>query len=258
VLEESEVAGLDGLLERTEAGLVDLLLVPGQLLVQLLDLLVHRLAPHGDGTWGAGRVADGGHHGGGPEGGNVVYRAARAGNGPGAHLDESSCHGLDGEELHGGWIGHVWAQWRLRRVATLSRAAMPDLDLTGASGTVAATVERSGGGMRGRRRRGGRGELGRRGSPRCSTMGGVRERQKEEARMVGPAKEASEASGVVKGSSTIWRDGWGEHGRWSRSIVEVAVAAPRPWGNRGGKGVGAREGRHADLHGEGGSGRRRR
>jgi hypothetical protein len=30
-------------------------------LVQLLDLLVHRLAPHGDGTWGVGRVADGGY-----------------------------------------------------------------------------------------------------------------------------------------------------------------------------------------------------
>jgi hypothetical protein len=61
VLEESDVTGLDGLLGRAEASLVDLLLVPGQLLVQLLDLLVHRLAPHGDGTWGAGRVADGGY-----------------------------------------------------------------------------------------------------------------------------------------------------------------------------------------------------
>lgn len=45
VLEESDVAGLDGLLGWAEAGLVDLLLVPGQLLVQLLDLLVHRLTP---------------------------------------------------------------------------------------------------------------------------------------------------------------------------------------------------------------------
>jgi hypothetical protein len=53
---------------------------------------------HGDGTWGAGRVADGGRHGGGPEGGDVMYRAARVGNGPRAHLDKSSCHG---GHLHG-------------------------------------------------------------------------------------------------------------------------------------------------------------
>jgi hypothetical protein len=76
---------------------------------------------HGDGTWGAGRwraprcyggagrVADGGRHGGGPKGGNVMYRATHAGNELGAHFDESSCHGLDGEELHGGWIEHMWA-----------------------------------------------------------------------------------------------------------------------------------------------------
>lgn len=45
VLEESDGARLDGLLGRAGAGLADLLLVPCQLLVQLLDLLVHRLAP---------------------------------------------------------------------------------------------------------------------------------------------------------------------------------------------------------------------
>lgn len=45
MLEESDGARLDGLLGRAGAGLADLLLVPGQLLVQLLDLLVHRLAP---------------------------------------------------------------------------------------------------------------------------------------------------------------------------------------------------------------------
>lgn len=45
VLEESDGARLDGFLGRAGAGLADLLLVPGQLLVQLLDLLVHRLAP---------------------------------------------------------------------------------------------------------------------------------------------------------------------------------------------------------------------
>jgi hypothetical protein len=45
VLEEPDGARLDGFLGRAGAGLADLVLVPGQLLVQLLDLLVHRLAP---------------------------------------------------------------------------------------------------------------------------------------------------------------------------------------------------------------------
>jgi hypothetical protein len=39
-------------------------------------------------------------------------------------------------------------------IATLSRAATPDLELTGASGMVAAALERSSGGMWGRGRRG--------------------------------------------------------------------------------------------------------
>src|SRR5438105_3520352 len=43
VLEEADDAGLDGFLGGAWAGLADLVLVPGQLLVQLLDLLVHRL-----------------------------------------------------------------------------------------------------------------------------------------------------------------------------------------------------------------------
>jgi hypothetical protein len=84
---------------------------------------------------------------------------------------------------------------------------------------------------------GGVGELGRRGSPRCFAMGGVMERQKEEARMVGPAEEASEASGVVKGSSTIWRDGWSAGGRRAtggmrgcRRDAGRGAAAGRMWG----------------------------
>ena len=45
VLEEPDGARLDGFLGRAGAGPADLLLVPGQLLVQLPDLLIHRLAP---------------------------------------------------------------------------------------------------------------------------------------------------------------------------------------------------------------------
>jgi len=50
--------------------------------------------------------------------------------------------GLDGDELHGDWLGHVRAQRRLRRIGTLSCAPKSDLDVTGARGT-ATTPERS-------------------------------------------------------------------------------------------------------------------
>jgi hypothetical protein len=75
---------------------------------------------------------------------------------------------------------------------------------------VAAALEACGGG-------GGRGELGRRGSPRCSAMGGVRERQKEEARMVGPAEEASEAR--MRGCR--WMDGSRDGARAGGGVAGV-------------------------------------
>jgi hypothetical protein len=48
---------------------------------------------------------------------------------------------MDGEELHGGWIGHVWARPRLRRIATLSRV-----------GSGSRRSERDGGGGAGEKR----------------------------------------------------------------------------------------------------------
>jgi hypothetical protein len=45
VLEKPDGPGLDGFLGRAGSGLADLVLVPRQLFVQLLDLLVHRLPP---------------------------------------------------------------------------------------------------------------------------------------------------------------------------------------------------------------------
>jgi hypothetical protein len=78
-----------------------------------VDVATAARVRHGDGTWGAGRVADGGRHGGGPRAATSCIERPACGNEPGAHLDESSCHGLDGDELHGGWIWHVWEQRRL-------------------------------------------------------------------------------------------------------------------------------------------------
>jgi hypothetical protein len=102
----------------------------------------------------------------------------------------------------------VWARRRLRHVTTLSRAATPDLDLAEASGTVAAALERSVGGMRGRGRQGRAGQawfptMFRDGRSEGKAEGGC-----EDGRTGGGGERGKDAGLPVDG----WRDGAREGG----------------------------------------------
>jgi hypothetical protein len=102
----------------------------------------------------------------------------------------------------------VWARGRLWRVATLSRAATLDLDLTGASGTVAAALERSAGGMRGSGRQG---RVGQAWFPMMFRDGrreGKAEGGGEDGRTGGGGERGEDAGLPVDG----WRDGAREGG----------------------------------------------